>query len=278
MSEVWNAAAPSWERQADVVDAQLAIATQALLDAAGIGEGDIVIDVAAGPGGAGLAAADRVGAAGSVTITDAAETMVEAARRRVGARAGVRVLACDQAAIPAADASFDAVINRHGLMFADDPVAAVAEAARVLRPGKRFAAMTWGRRADNPWLAIVLDAVGEQFGVPFPPPGVTGPFTLDDPAALVDVLERGGLVDVAVRSFPTPFAAVSLDAWWERVPQLAGPMGALLGAMEPRVRDAIRDRALAAAAAAARRGGNGVTLDGSSLIADGRRDAAAAIQ
>ena len=59
-------------------------------------------------------------------------------------------------------------------------VAAVREAVRVLRPGGRYAAMTWDRRKANPWLGLVLDAVGEQFGVPFPPPGIQGPFSLSD--------------------------------------------------------------------------------------------------
>lgn len=39
----------------------------------------------------------------------------------------------DQSAIPIGDASFDAVISRHGLMFVEDPVGAVAEAVHVLQ-------------------------------------------------------------------------------------------------------------------------------------------------
>jgi SAM-dependent methyltransferase len=91
------------------------------------------------------------------------------------------------------DASFDAVICRHGLMFVEDPVTAVAEAARVLRPGGGYAAMTWDRRELNPWLGLVLDAVGDQFGVPFPPPDVRGPFSLDDVDELTSLLTAGGL-------------------------------------------------------------------------------------
>ena len=53
-------------------------------------------------------------------------------------------------------------------------------AERVLRAGGRYATMTWDRRELNPWLGLVLDAVSEQFGVPFPPPTVRGPFSLED--------------------------------------------------------------------------------------------------
>ncbi len=61
MSEMWDSAAAGWEANAAFVDEQLALATEALLEAAHIGQGDRVLDLAAGPGGAGLAAAQRVG-------------------------------------------------------------------------------------------------------------------------------------------------------------------------------------------------------------------------
>jgi hypothetical protein len=134
--------------------------------------------------------------------------------------------------------------------------------------------MTWDRRDANPWLGLVLDAVGEQFGVPFPPPTVAGPFALADADALAALLEEAGLDDVQVEAFATPMPAESLDAWWERVPQLAGPLAIALAGMEADVREAIRQRALASAAAVAREEGDGIVLDGSVLIASGRRPAA----
>ena len=68
MAEMWDSVAPGWEANAGFVDKQLALATEALLDAAQIGEGDRVLDLAAGPGGAGLAAAQRVGSTGRVVL------------------------------------------------------------------------------------------------------------------------------------------------------------------------------------------------------------------
>lgn len=268
---MWNSVAPSWERNAAFVDEHLATATQMLLDTAEVGEGDVVLDLAAGPGGAGLAAADRVGSSGRVMLADSADEMVAVAARRVADRSHVSTVVCDQCAIVADDESFDVVISRHGLMFAADPIAAVRESARVLRPGGRYAVMTWDRRDANPWLGLILDAVGEQFGMTFPPPGIAGPFSLDDADRLAAVLRQGGLTDVKVRTLATPMSAGSLDAWWERVPQLAGPLAAALEDMEPDVRDAIRRRALASGAARAHTAGDGVTLDGSVLIASGQR-------
>jgi SAM-dependent methyltransferase len=269
MSEMWDSVAPGWEANATFVDAQLALATDALLDAAGVGEGDAVLDVAAGPGGAGLAAAKRVGPTGRVVLSDVAAEMVAVAGRRASAAAHVSTAVFDQSAIGFPGASFDAVISRHGLMFVEDPVDAVAEAARVLRVGGRYAAMTWDRRDQNTWLGLVLDAVSNQFGVPFPPPGVRGPFSLDNTVTLTSVLREGGLEDVTVVAISTPMHAGSLDEWWGRVPKLAGPLAIALGGMEADVREAIAERAMQAGAKAAVPDGDGIVFAGSVLIGSG---------
>jgi SAM-dependent methyltransferase len=273
MSEMWDSVAPGWEANAAFVDEQLALATGALLDAAGVGEGDRVLDLAAGPGGAGLAAAPRVGSSGSVVLSDVAAEMVAAAARRASANARVSTVVFDQSAIDFPDASFDAVINRHGLMFVDEPIESVAEAVRVLRGGGRYAAMTWDRRERNPWLGLVLDAVSDQFGVPFPPPTVRGPFSLEDADVVTSVLREGGLQDVTVDAMSTPMHARSLEEWWERVPKLAGPLAIALEGMEADVRDAIGERARQLGSAAAVREGEGIVFSGSVLIGSGHKPA-----
>jgi SAM-dependent methyltransferase len=269
MSEMWNGVAPGWEANAQFVDEQLALATEKLLDAAGIAEGDAVLDLAAGPGGAGLAAAERVGPSGTVVLSDVAAQMVAVAAQRANAYRQVSTAVFDQSEIAAEDGHFDAVISRHGLMFVDDAVGAVQEAARVLRRGGRYAAMTWGPRDLNPWLGLVLNAVGEQFGVPFPPPNIRGPFSLDDAVLLTSVLREGGLLDVQVEAIATPMHAASLEAWWERVPKLAGPLAIALAGMELDVREAIAQRALSAGANASHREGDQIVFAGSVLIGSG---------
>ncbi len=69
----------------------------------------------------------------------------------------------------------------------------------------------------------------------------------------------------------TPMREPSLDVWWERVPELAGPLAVALAGMEADVRDAIRRRALEAGAAAARTTGEGIELDAAVLVGSGRR-------
>jgi hypothetical protein len=133
--------------------------------------------------------------------------------------------------------------------------------------------MTWDRRALNPWLGLVLDAVSDQFGVPFPPPSVRGPFSLDTPEALGSALRDSGLEDVGVEAMSTPMHAASLDEWWERVPKLAGPLAIALGGMEADVRDAIRERAMQYGAEAAAREADGIVFAGSVLIGSGHKPA-----
>ncbi len=269
MSEMWDSVAPGWEANAEFVDGHLAAATDILLDAARITEGDAVLELAAGPGGAGLRAAERVGPGGSVTLSDDAPGMVAIAARRASGYPQVDTAVFDQCDILAQDGCFDAVISRHGLMFAEDSVGAVKEAVRVLRPGGGFGAITWGPRDMNPWIGLVLDAVGEQFGVPFPPPSVRGPFSLDDAVLLTSVLNEGGLEEVQIQAVETPMHAASIQAWWERVPQLAGPLATALAGMEPEVREQIAQRAMDSGTEAARADGDGVVFSGSVLIASG---------
>jgi SAM-dependent methyltransferase len=270
MSDMWDSVAPGWDANFEFVDRHLADATAAMLDAAAIGAGDSILDLATGPGGAGLAAAERVGPSGSVILSDDAPQMVAVAARRASAHSQVSTAVFEQDSIAAEDGTFDAVIIRHGLMFAEDHAGAVREAARVLKPGAHYAAMTWAQRERNPWLGLVLDAVGEQFGVPFPPPGIPGPFALDEPALLASALEGGGLSDVRVREIETPMHAASLQDWWDRVPKMAGPLAMALAGMEPEVRGEIEQRALAAGALASQAVGQEIVMGGAVLVGSGQ--------
>src|ERR671936_260482 len=124
--------------------------------------------------------ADARGAAVSDRMLEM--TAIAEARASAAGRTNVRARVLDLEEIAEADRSYDVVLCREGLMFALDPARAVAEIARVLRPGGRAAIAVWGPRESNPWLGIVLDSVSAQLGAPVPPPGMPGPFALEDAA------------------------------------------------------------------------------------------------
>jgi SAM-dependent methyltransferase len=237
---MWQSVAPGWGEHAGYVDARTAHLTERVLELARVLPGDRVLELACGAGGLGLAAAE---CAGEVVLSDVAPAMVEiaAARARERGLDNVEALTLDLDAIAQPDASYDVVLCREGLMFADDPARAAREIARILKPGGRVALAVWGPRERNPWLGIVLDVVSEHIGAPVPPPGVNGPFTLGDAGRLRDLLEP--FTDVAVEEFAVPLRAGSFDEWWARTTALAGPMARLLKQLpESELRIRARDR------------------------------------
>lgn len=268
---IWTAAAPSWEAHADYVDGRGGVVARAMIDAAELRPGQRVLELACGPGGAGMAAAEIVGPDGSVVLSDIVDEMIGIAAVRAAARGlgNVTTKRIDLESIDYPDASFDATLCREALMLVPDPAAAAAEARRVLRPGGRAVFAVWGPRSENPWLATLLDAVSEELGVPVPPPGVPGPFSLSDRAVLTELLASAGFGDVAVREVSTPMHAGSFDEWWTVVPALAGPVGPLLASLPDDRREAVRSAARAALADFA--GSAGYELPGVSLVGVGRR-------
>lgn len=98
-----------------------------------------ILDVATGTGWAARLIAER-GAA--VTGVDLGTEVIEAARmlsngHRIDFQVG------DAEALPFPDDHFDAVISTFGVMFAQNPEAAAAELARVVRPGGRLVLANW---------------------------------------------------------------------------------------------------------------------------------------
>ena len=242
---MWAQLAPSWEQHADYVDARGALVTEEMLELAAPQPGERVLELACGPGGLGIAAAERVAPDGEVVLSDVAAEMTAIAARRVDASGldNVTTLELDLERIDQPDGSYDLVLCREGLMFAPDPGRAVREIARVLRSGGRVTIAVWGPRECNPWLGLVLDSVTAQLGRPVPPPGVPGPFSLADADELAGLLDAAGLVEVAVRDLPVPMRVGSFDEWWARTSALAGPLATILSSLPEPAARALRARA-----------------------------------
>lgn len=109
----------------------------ALVEAAGIGRGDRVLDVATGPGDAAIAVRSVVGGGGLVIGCDIATGMARAAHQRSGGT--LAVVAADGQQLPFGNDTFDAVICQFGLMFFPRPGEALVEFARIARPAGRVA-------------------------------------------------------------------------------------------------------------------------------------------
>jgi ubiquinone/menaquinone biosynthesis C-methylase UbiE len=104
-------------------------------------EGEVVLDLGSGAGADVLISARRVGPTGRVIGIDMTDEMLELARSHaaeVGAR-NVEFVKGYLEELPLPDASVDVVISNCVINLSGDKPKVLAEAARVLRPGGRFA-------------------------------------------------------------------------------------------------------------------------------------------
>lgn len=101
-----------------------------------------VLDIASGDG---VIAELLAGRARGLTCIDASDRVVAAARTRLADYPNVDVREGDMHALALPDAAFDLVLMLQALPFSDRPAQALAEAARVLRPGGRLLVSTLGR-------------------------------------------------------------------------------------------------------------------------------------
>lgn len=269
---MWAGVAGAWAEHAAFIDERSTALTTRMLELTAPQPGDRVLELACGPGGLGLQATPRVVPGGEVVLSDVAEEMTAIAAARAAALGldHVRTRELDIEAIDEPDAGYDVVLCREGLMFATDPARAAGEIRRVLRPAGRVAIAVWGPRERNPWLGCVLDTVGEQLGVPMPPPGIPGPFALSDPVALGALLTGAGLADVVVDELPVPLHTVSFEDWWARTSALAGPLAKILGNLAPEAVQGIRAR-LQEAVVPYENAAGGLDFPGVTLLASARR-------
>jgi SAM-dependent methyltransferase len=266
----WSAVAAAWDEHVDDIDEQSDAATLALLDRLALAPGDRVLELATGPGSLGPQLSQQVGPTGSVLLSDIAPGMVATAERRNAGLANVGVAVLDASAIDRADGSFDVVACRMGLMFAPDPALALAEIHRVLAPGGRFGALTWGGLEHNPWMTCVgMAAAMNGVVAGGPPVGPGGVFSLGDPDHLAALVEAAGFHDVVVDAHPLTFTAPDVDAHVARVSSLAGPLAAAFAAATPEQLAAVRSTAASLAAPSLTQ--DGLEIPGLALAVSARR-------
>jgi SAM-dependent methyltransferase len=139
-----------------------------LVEAAGIGPGMKVLDIAAGTGNASLPAAE---AGAEVTASDLTPELLEAGRARADA-AGVQLewVEADAENLPFDDESFDVVMSSIGAMFAPHHQDVADEMIRVCRPGGTIALLSWTPEG-------MIGGLFRMMGpfAPPPPPGASPP-------------------------------------------------------------------------------------------------------
>ncbi len=203
-----------WDLATDQYEATwreaLAPAHARLIACARLATGERVLDVACGTGLVSFEAARLVGEAGHVHGIDLSGRMVACASRRADVRrvGHASFARSDAERLPVGDAGFDAALCALGLMYVHDPVRALREMRRALRPGGRLAVAVWGERRRCGWSAvfpIVDDEVESEVCPRF--------FRLGDAGALRREVGEAGFADVEEHRlrvslpFPTPAKA-----------------------------------------------------------------------
>ena len=215
-----------------------------MLNAAGIGPGSRVLDIAAGAGDQTLDIAQRVGVNGYVLATDISARFVELmqANVRTANFNNVESRVADAQALGLAGADFDAVVCRLGLMFCRSPLAALREARAALKPGGRLSAVVFSQPQNNPCVAISMAVARKHAGLPAPsasPPIEPGTlFSLGEPGLLASLLTAAGFANIDVRPVDAPHRLHSVTDYVDFVRRSATPIIELLSSLTQEAQNA----------------------------------------
>ena len=203
----WETAAEAWHRWGPVLAAWLGPATEIMLNMARITSGSRVLDVAAGAGEQTLAAARRAEPSGSVLATDISANILAFAAAAASAAGvtNVETRVMDGESLDElADASFDAVISRVGLIYFPDQQKALTGMRRVLKPGGKIASIVYSTAENNKFFSIPISIIRRRAQLPPPLPGQPGPYSLGSPGVLETAYQKAGFRDVEVRVVAAP--------------------------------------------------------------------------
>jgi len=214
----WRESAPYWAKHSDTVRLMFAPITVALLEASGINDGQLVLDVAGGAGEPSITISESLGSSGSVICTDAVAQMSATARneaQRAGA-SNIGFAQCVGESLPFAAGRFDAVVCRLGVMLFPDPGAAIKEMLRVVKPGRRVSVAVWRHQKSNPFFYVVADVVSRYVESAPEDPDAPGAFRFAESGKLAGLFEECGADGVIERILDFEMEApITPTQFWE---------------------------------------------------------------
>ncbi|MGW6613566.1 class I SAM-dependent methyltransferase [Streptomyces erythrochromogenes] len=196
------------------------------------------LDIGCGTGALTAAVATRCRPR-TVLGLDRSPEFVRAAR--AAAPGTARFAVADASALPLRDAAFDAVVSGLALNFLEPPGTAVAEAARVVRPGGCVAAYVWDYAEGMTLLRRFWDAAAAL------DPAAAAldegrRFALCRPGPLRALWTGAGLVDVTVAPIEVPTVFNRFEDLWEPFLSGQGPAPGYVATLTPEARELLRTR------------------------------------
>ena len=204
--------------------------TETLADYAQPRAGMKVLDLASGTGEPAITLATQVGPDGHVIALDLSQDLLEIAEGRARARGltNFTTRQADAHSLPFSDDSFDLATSRFGVMFFRDPVAALSELRRVLRPGARACFLAWGT-FEQPYWQSTMGVVHRHVGGDLLEPDGPNPFRFAETGSLSDVLRNAGFGEIAEETRTVPWAwPGTAEEVWEQQRSVAVPFRPML--------------------------------------------------
>ena len=238
-----------------VIGTTLQIVGELLCEAADVGGGEKVLDVAAGNGNATLAAARRFA---RVTSTDYVPDLLEGGRRRADAEGlAVTFEVADAEALPYAAASYDVILSTFGVMFAPDHSKSASELLRVCRLGGRIGLASW---TPEGFIGQMFRVVAKY--IP-PPAGVKSPLLWGTRDHLQTLFAGTASIEHTVRDFP--FRYESAEHFVEIFRTFYGPVHKAFAALDASGQAALETDLLALLKRCARPSAAGLVVPGEYL-------------
>ena len=227
----WDAAALAYH---DHWGGRSSQSADALLDAAHVGPGTRLLDVATG---AGYVAAKGAARGAVATGLDFSPSQLALAQETFP---GVQFVEGSAEALPYESGTFDAVTMGFGMNHLPHPEIALAEAYRVLAPGGWLAFTVWGAPHPGQAFGIVLGAI-ERFGTPDPGlPPAPPYFRYAERPAVAEAMARAGFIEVETSVVPQFWRHDTPDQVFDAFHNGAVRATAVLRAQAPKALDQIR--------------------------------------
>jgi ubiquinone/menaquinone biosynthesis C-methylase UbiE len=202
-----NVLAAKFERFRNILLDGLSYHSQVPLRDLELAPGSKVLDVGCGWGDTAIELARKVGPSGSVLGLDCCDQFLQKGRADAKAAGlkNVEFVVADVETYPF-HGEFDFCFSRFGMMFFNNPVAAMRNVRRALKPGGGLMFIVWRALEDNPWARIPKEIA---LGI-LPPPGDNaqtcgpGPFSMASPDVVTAQLKSAGFVDAKFQPIDGP--------------------------------------------------------------------------